>query len=148
MSGSHLQGDRAIWAQCQGSNLGVEKATQPRGPSSPSLSLAICNTPGGRLLLLVLVACDSEEVAALFLFCSCEKSSEWFMAKAFTFLYLSLNLSLDSCPFSYGFHWELTSQITSCKPTEKKTQMFHSIFFSKEKLLFLHLQKKKSSFNH
>lgn len=127
-------------------------ANSPAGSPSPSLSLPIYNSKGGGLLPVTVVVCDSEKVAALFLFCSCEGPSEWFMTKVFYSHYPSLDLFLGICLFGYRFYWEPTSSITPANPWKKTDWMFHSILFSKEKLLFPLPSKEKRErergFNH
>lgn len=91
----------------------------PASLSSLSLNLPICNIRGKRLLLISVMSWESEKVAALFLFCSCEEFYEWFIDKALSSLYPSLNLFLDICAFGYGFYCELTSSIMHFKPREK-----------------------------
>lgn len=54
-----------------------------------------------------------------------------------------LNLSSDICPFSYGFYWELTPWITSCKPREKRYKCSTQFSSPRRNSFFLHLLRGK-----
>lgn len=120
----------------------------PAGPSSLRLSLPIHNTRSGDVLAHASGGPWFWECGSLV--CSREESYEWVMAKDFFWLYPSLNLFLDICPFGYGFYWDLwVSHVLKTRGEKGADWMFHLILFPKEKLLFSHLlRKKKSRFNH
>lgn len=64
------------------------EAHTPVGPSSPSLRLPIPKSRGEKLLPMTVVACDSEKVAGLFLFCPCEDPLNDLWPRLFFFLSL------------------------------------------------------------